>query len=240
MTLLTAPCPPLFDAAPVREPVASLEHGLRVEVGSQDPIALRVEVGVCAEVDGLSLKERERLEERRAGAADADLADAPDSTTVERDIPLGAPARVELRQGDSEAGIHAPIVTLATRRARGARVKALWEDGVSIPAIAVRVGLSQRQVNRWLNHFFGDDWKPTRPPVTDTARARIIELLRAEVPVGWVAETVDVSSRTVRDVRDRAGLPKDREWKNTRLQIQHDPALFALHQEFAPVRLRRS
>jgi hypothetical protein len=97
-----------------------------------------------------------------------------------------------------------------------------------------------RQVHRWLNHYFGDAWKVERPSLSPEARGLIVRLLQAEVPVGWIAETVGFSSDTVRDVRDAEGIPPDVDWKATRIEIQHEPRLFALHLEFAPVKLRRS
>lgn len=114
------------------------------------------------------------------------------------------------------------------------RMVQLSKAGHAPPSIARRLGVSERTVFRWLNRLAGDGWKTMRPVVSEAQSARALTLLAEGVPAMWVAEEVGIDPRTVRDLRDRAGLPRDEEWKRIRLQIQHDPVLFALHKEFDP------
>lgn len=239
MTLLSAPRAPLIQPPAPGEPVSTLEDTLRVEVGLEDAVALPVEVGVGTQLDRLPVEEDDGLEEGVAGAANADLLDPSDARAVEGDLPLAGPPGVELGLGDGEAVVHASTLTLAARRARGARVKALYEDGLKPAAIAQRLGMSERQVQRWLTRLVGEGWQQYGR-VSAAQRARILVLAADQVPPGWISEDVGRSRRLVDLVREEAQIEIDAEWASIRRQIQARPELFELHLQFMPQRLRRA
>lgn len=127
----------------------------------------------------------------------------------------------------------------AAIRSRADRIKALHESGLKPDVIAKRLSISERTVHRWLNRFYGDEWK-TVGRVSDEQRARILRLSVDQVPPGWIAEDCKVSRRLVDMVREDAELPIDAEWASIRRQIQARPELFELHLQFMPQVLRRA
>lgn len=75
--------------------------------------------------------------------------------------------------------------------------------------------------------------EPQRRRSPETA-ARIQALLEEGMPPDWVAEDVHEKHNTIRTFARREGIPTDTGWKGVRLAIFHNPALRALHEEFAP------
>lgn len=129
-----------------------------------------------------------------------------------------------------------------TEPANKADVASILElHNLQVPAreIARRMNLSQKTVRNWIAREAPGTLPKVKAPTSAEQRERIITLAKEKVPDGWIAEDIGYSEKVVGQRRRDAGIPVDEEWKLIRLQIQHDPTLFALHLEFAPPRLRR-
>lgn len=95
----------------------------------------------------------------------------------------------------------------------------------------VDLGVGERQARRRLRAAGLSEPRRRR---TATAEARMRALLAEGLPADWIAEDIDEEPRNVRKFAYRQHISTDNGWKATRLSIVKNPALRALHEEFAP------
>lgn len=111
----------------------------------------------------------------------------------------------------------------------------LHERGLNSSQIAEELGVSPHTVTAWLRRLLGQGWSSSsRQPATPEQVATIERLAGEGYPDDWIAEEVGLTRDTVARYRLKVGIPAPEGWVGTRLAIQHNPKMFALHREFAP------
>lgn len=131
-----------------------------------------------------------------------------------------------------------------TRKApcREADVVAARDAGANDTAkLAAALGFTQRSAVRWAHKVPGIAFgAPTREPTQPEKLAFMRRMFEDEVPDNWIAETLGVSYFIVTDYKAKWGMtkrrsdPKAGSFSGVLQSIRRDPALLALHREFAP------
>lgn len=110
-------------------------------------------------------------------------------------------------------------------------VREMTEKGKTGMEIALMIGVSDQTIFRTRRRMGID--MPTVRHFTEEERDRVRRLRQEGMPASWIAEDLGCSISAIHDIV-HANPDEVLAWRQSWARIRRDPALYALHREFAP------